>query len=56
MSLESARRVLRIEADAIEGLLARLDKTFDRAVEILLACSIRCHPINDGGALSAGRD
>src|ERR1700688_2429575 len=41
MSLESARRVLRIEADAIEGLLARLDETFDRAVEILLACKGR---------------
>ena len=41
MSLETARRVLRIEADAIEGLLARLDETFDRAVEILLACKGR---------------
>jgi arabinose-5-phosphate isomerase len=41
MSLETARRVLRIEAEAIEGMLARLDETFDRAVEILLACKGR---------------
>jgi arabinose-5-phosphate isomerase len=38
MSLEAARRVLRIEAQAIEGLLARLDASFDRAVELLYAC------------------
>ncbi len=42
MSLDTARRVLRIEAQAIEEeLLARLDDTFDRAVEILLACKGR---------------
>jgi arabinose-5-phosphate isomerase len=41
MSLETARRVLRIEAEAIEGLAARLDATFDRAVETLLACKGR---------------
>ena len=41
MSLETARRVLRIEAEAIEGLAARLDGGFDRAVEILLACKGR---------------
>ena len=38
---EVARRVLRIEAAAIEGLLARLDETFDRAVELLFACTGR---------------
>jgi arabinose-5-phosphate isomerase len=41
MSLETARRVLRIEAEAIESLAARLDATFDRAVETLLACKGR---------------
>jgi arabinose-5-phosphate isomerase len=41
VSLHSARRVLRIEAQAIEDLLARLDSSFDRAVELLLACKGR---------------
>jgi arabinose-5-phosphate isomerase len=41
MSLETARRVLRIEAAAIEGLAARLDDKFDRAVELLFACKGR---------------
>ncbi len=38
MSRETARRVLRIEAEAIAGLFDRLDERFDRAVEVLLAC------------------
>ena len=41
MSIETARRVLRIEVEAIEGLMARLDATFDRAVEILFGCKGR---------------
>jgi arabinose-5-phosphate isomerase len=41
VSLETARRVLRIEAQALEDLLARLDATFDRAVEILFQCKGR---------------
>ncbi len=41
VSIETARRVLRIEMAAIEGLLARLDGTFERAVEALLACKAR---------------
>jgi len=41
MSLDSARRVLRIEAQAINDLLGRLDASFDRAVELLLACKGR---------------
>ncbi|MGB2633085.1 MAG: KpsF/GutQ family sugar-phosphate isomerase [Candidatus Acidiferrum sp.] len=41
MSLDSARRVLRIEAQAISDLLARLDASFDRAVDLLLACKGR---------------
>ena len=41
MSLESARRVLRIEAAAIEDLMKRLDASFERAVELLFACTGR---------------
>jgi arabinose-5-phosphate isomerase len=41
MSLETARRVLRIEAQAIEEVLARLDQSFERAVELLLHCKGR---------------
>jgi arabinose-5-phosphate isomerase len=41
MSLETAKRVLRIEAEAIQGLSARLDGRFERAVETLLACKGR---------------
>jgi len=40
-TLASARRVLRIEAQAIEGLLARLDDSFHEAVELLFACKGR---------------
>jgi arabinose-5-phosphate isomerase len=41
MSIETARRVLRIEAEAIAGLLTRLDATFDRAVDALFGCKGR---------------
>ena len=41
MSLETARRVLRIEARAIEEVLARLDGAFERAVDLLLGCKGR---------------
>lgn len=41
MSLETARRVLQIEAQAIHDALARLDATFDRAVDILFSCKGR---------------
>jgi arabinose-5-phosphate isomerase len=37
-SLEKARWVLQVEADAIERMITRLDETFDRAVETLAAC------------------
>ena len=40
-TLESARRVLQIEAQAIDGLLARLDVRFRDAVELLMACKGR---------------
>jgi arabinose-5-phosphate isomerase len=41
MSLETARRVLQIEAQAIADVLARLDATFERAVDALFACTGR---------------
>jgi arabinose-5-phosphate isomerase len=41
MSRETARKVLEIEANAILGLVPRVDETFDRAVEVLYACTGR---------------
>ncbi len=38
MSLESARRVLQIEAEAIRALAERLDRSFLRALDMLEAC------------------
>jgi arabinose-5-phosphate isomerase len=38
---ELARRVLRTEAAAIEGLIDRLDAQFDRAVDLIAACGGR---------------
>jgi arabinose-5-phosphate isomerase len=41
MSLETARRVLRIEAQAIHDVLARLNANFEKAVDVLFACKGR---------------
>jgi arabinose-5-phosphate isomerase len=41
MSIETAKRVLRIEAAAISDLIARLDARFTNAVDLLLACKGR---------------
>ncbi len=41
MSLRTARRVLQIEAQAIQDVLARLDASFERAVDLLFACKGR---------------
>ncbi len=41
MSLATAKRVLRIEADAIAGLIERLDARFEKAVELLYSCKGR---------------
>jgi arabinose-5-phosphate isomerase len=41
MSLDTARRVLQIEANAINDVLARLDGRFERAVDLFLACKGR---------------
>ncbi|HEV2288614.1 MAG TPA: KpsF/GutQ family sugar-phosphate isomerase [Candidatus Acidoferrales bacterium] len=40
-SLAAAQRVLRIEAEAIADLIARLDERFERAVELIFACGGR---------------
>jgi arabinose-5-phosphate isomerase len=41
MSLDTARRVLKIEAQAIQDVFARLDATFEKAVDMLFACKGR---------------
>jgi arabinose-5-phosphate isomerase len=41
MSLDTARRVLKIEAQAIQDVLARLDASFEKAVDLLFACKGR---------------
>ncbi len=41
MSLDTARRVLKIEAQAIQDVFSRLDATFEKAVDILFACKSR---------------
>jgi len=41
MSIETARRVLKIEAQAIQDVLARLDANFEKAVALLFACKGR---------------
>jgi arabinose-5-phosphate isomerase len=41
MSIETAKRVLRIESEAIAALIDRLDARFESAVEILFACKGR---------------
>jgi arabinose-5-phosphate isomerase len=38
LSLETARRVLTIESEAVAALAARVDDGFDRAVDLLVAC------------------
>jgi arabinose-5-phosphate isomerase len=38
---ETARKVLEIEAEAIRELIPRLDESFDRAVDLLFACTGR---------------
>src|SRR5271154_6815423 len=41
MSLDTARRVLKIEAQAIQDVFARLDTSFEKAVDLLFACKGR---------------
>lgn len=39
--IEAARKVIEIEADAVKALASRLDESFARAVEMILACNGR---------------
>jgi len=39
--LRHAKEVIRIEAEAVEGLLDRIDESFVRAVEIIMSCTGR---------------
>ena len=55
MSLDTARRVLRIETEALAELLARLDASFEQAVELLLACKGRVVVIGMGKSGLIGR-
>ncbi|HXY23523.1 MAG TPA: KpsF/GutQ family sugar-phosphate isomerase [Candidatus Acidoferrum sp.] len=55
MSLETARRVLKIEAQAIEEVLARLNATFERAVDLLFACKGRVAVTGMGKSGIVGR-
>jgi arabinose-5-phosphate isomerase len=41
LSLDTARRVLKIEAQAIQDVFTRLDESFEKAVDILFACKGR---------------
>src|SRR5437899_10283642 len=41
MSLDSARRWLKMESQAIQDVLARVDDRFEKAVEVLFACKGR---------------
>ena len=54
-SLDTARRVLRIEAEALTELLQRLDASFERAVDLLLACKGRVVVIGMGKSGLIGR-
>lgn len=55
MSIDTARRVLRIEAAAIEGLIERLDARFDAAVERMLHCRGRVVVMGMGKSGLIGR-
>jgi arabinose-5-phosphate isomerase len=55
MSLETARRVLKIESQAINEVLARLDSTFERAVDLLFACKGRVAVTGMGKSGIVGR-
>lgn len=55
MSLDTARRVLRIEAEAIAELQKRLDGGFERAADIILACKGRVVVVGMGKSGLIGR-
>jgi len=41
MTIEQAKRVLKIEAQAIEALIDRIDERFERAVDMIMCCKGR---------------
>ena len=55
MSLSIARRVLKIESQAINDVLARLDAAFDKAVDLLFACKGRVAVTGMGKSGIVGR-
>jgi arabinose-5-phosphate isomerase len=55
VSLDTARRVLRIEAEALADLQKRLDGNFERAVELLFACKGRVVVVGMGKSGLIGR-
>jgi arabinose-5-phosphate isomerase len=55
MSLETGRRVLRIEAQALQEVMARLDGAFVRAVEVLFSCKGRVAVTGMGKSGIVGR-
>jgi len=55
MSLETGRRVLRIEAQALQEVMSRLDGEFGRAVEFLFACKGRVAVTGMGKSGIVGR-
>ena len=55
MSLDTARRVLKIESEAINDVLARLDATFEKAVDVLFACKGRVAVTGMGKSGLVGR-
>jgi len=55
MSLETARRVLRIESQSISDVLARLDSTFEQAVDLLFSCKGRVAVTGMGKSGIVGR-
>ena len=55
MSLDTARRVLKIEAQALQEVFARLDTTFEKAVNLLFACKGRVAVTGMGKSGIVGR-
>lgn len=55
MSMDTGRRVLRIEAEALQDVMARLGSEFERAVEMLFACKGRVAVTGMGKSGIVGR-
>ncbi len=55
MSIDRAKRVLRIEARAVERLIERIDERFSEAVDLLLACRGKVAVVGIGKSGIIGR-